>query len=77
MSKPGRPPLPYIRDTWKVSLPAPLTAEIDLMLSNPATHRLKYGARSRLVEALLRRWLAEVRGEPPNTVPGVDDLKEP
>lgn len=66
---PGKPRKPYIRADWKLSLPAALAGEVDLMLEDPLTRKPRYGARARLIEAMLRRWIAEQRGEPLDTLP--------
>ena len=58
----GRPRVPYLRVDFKVSLPAALAAEIDLIFVNPLTNRPKYGARARLVTSLLQQWLDQQRG---------------
>jgi hypothetical protein len=74
----GKPRKPYIRAEWKVSLKARLAGEIDLMLENPLTRKPQYGARARLIEALLDRWLAEQKGDPTDTiaVPSLLELRE-
>jgi hypothetical protein len=38
---------------------ADLNAKIDLLLSDPMRNRVKYGAKSRLVEELLEKWVQE------------------
>lgn len=51
-------------ENWKLSLPQSVTAPINLLLSDPLTGLPKYGARSRLVERLLREWLEkQAKGE--------------
>lgn len=72
----GRPRVPYLRVDFKVSLPAALAAEIDLMFQDPLTNRPKYGARAKLVTALMQRWLAEQRGEPVVPVPSLEELRD-
>lgn len=71
----GRPRVPYKRVDFKVSLPAALAAEIDLMFEDPITRRPKYGARARLIESLLRQWLAREKNEPLSTVPTFEELR--
>lgn len=44
-------------EDWKISLPRSITAPVSLLLADPLTGRPKYGARSRLIERLLREWL--------------------
>jgi metal-responsive CopG/Arc/MetJ family transcriptional regulator len=74
MSK-GRPRVPYLRVDFKVSLPAALAAEIDLMFSDPITNRPKYGARAKLIQALLEDWLAGQRGESKRHIPSLEELR--
>jgi len=72
----GRPRLMYLRANWKLSLPAGLAAEVDLLLEDPLSRKPRYGARSRLVEALLREYLARARNETLPTVPSLNDLRQ-
>lgn len=73
----GRPRQPYLRVDFKISLPAALAAEIDLMFEDPLTRRPKYGARARLVESLLRNWLDAQRGHLPSVhVPSLEELRD-
>lgn len=60
-----RPRNPYLRADWKICLPAPLAAEIDLMLEDPLTRKPKYGARSKLIESLLSEWIERGRSGQP------------
>ena len=71
-----RPRSEYIRADVKVSLSAPLAAELNLALIDPLTQRRKYGALSKLVEALLRQWLADQAGEDPVSIPTLNELRE-
>lgn len=70
----GRPRKPYIRAEFKVSLPAALVAEVDILLNDPLTNRPKYGARARLVESLLRAYLARLKGQEEEKPPTVEQL---
>lgn len=72
----GKPRKPYIRADWKLSLPAELASRIDLMLEDPLTRKPKYAARARLVEGLLRKWIAEQSGEPIVEPPTLAELRE-
>lgn len=72
-SQGGRPRLPYLRADMKISLPAVIAAEMDLLLEDPVLRKPKYGARSKLIECLLQRWLAEVKG---GEVPPMKPLSE-
>lgn len=47
---------PFEKD---ISLPSSLVAEVELRLFDPATQKVQYGAFSKLVERLLREWLAK------------------
>ena len=74
--KKGRPRVPYLRVDFKVSLPAALAAEIDLMFNDPLTNRPKYGARAKLVQSLLEDWLSRQRGEAGRPVPTLEELRD-
>lgn len=58
--KAGRKPAPHGLTRWGVLIPTPLAAEIELRLLNPLLNQPRYGYRSKLVVALLERW---VKGE--------------
>lgn len=73
--RPGRPRNPQLRADWKLSLPAPIAAKADLMLLDPLSQRPKYGARSRLVAALLEQWLASLDGEIAPPIPALSELR--
>lgn len=53
-----RPQLPYPVRAKKIDLPLALIAEIDLALHSELEDKVPYGAWQRLVEQLLREWLA-------------------
>lgn len=72
----GRPRLPYLRADLKVSVNAAVAAQVDLLLEDPLTRKAKYGARSKLVESLLRNWLAAMSGQQPDPLPSIHDLRE-
>lgn len=62
---------------WKISLPATLAGRIEYALMDSITHKPVYGARNRLIAALLDKWLWEQRGDatrPPPSVPSLDEL---
>lgn len=71
----SRPRSPYLRADTKLSLPAAITAEIDLVLEDPLTRKPRYGARSKLVVALFEIWLAHVRGKPVPPFPTLEELR--
>jgi len=59
--KRGRKPLTTPSIEWKNSIPSPLAAEIELLLLDPISGRVTYGARSQLIESLLRDWVDKQR----------------
>lgn len=44
--------------SWEVLLPAALAARLELLLLDPLTGAVRYGAKSQLVVRLLEEWLA-------------------
>jgi len=52
-----------------------VAASVDLMLYDPLAQKPRYGARSLLVAALLKRWMAEQNGDPLPPVPNVGELR--
>lgn len=64
----------YLRADLKVSVPAALAAEVNLLLEDPLTRRRKYGALSKLIEALLKNWLALQHQEHPDVIPSIPSL---
>lgn len=44
-------------------MPATIAGTIEFMVLDPATGKPKYGARNKLVVALLSKWIAEQRRE--------------
>lgn len=56
--KRGRPVSPIPTIDWKVYIPVPIAAKVDLLLLDPVTMRQRHGARSALVGQLLLKWLA-------------------
>lgn len=56
MAKAGRKPdlIPTVR--WDLYIASDLAATVELLLTDPARQRVKYGARSELIESLLRKW---------------------
>lgn len=57
--RPGRPRNDTPTTEWKLHLPVPLVAKIDLLLSDPVTGKPVYGARSKLITELLRAYLSQ------------------
>lgn len=56
----GRPKHAVPPVEWKNSLPSDLAAQVELLLKDPMRDKPRYGARSVLIEKLLRAWLAGV-----------------
>lgn len=48
---------------WKVRIPSDLAAEVELLLFDPLTENVTYGARSQLLESLLRDWVDAKRNK--------------
>lgn len=44
---------------WRVNIPESIAAKVELMLLNPLTGDIRYGARSDLITKLLKQWLDE------------------
>lgn len=59
MARVGKKPHADPPVNWKLSLPQSVTAPVALILSDPLTGLPKHGARSKLIEQLLREWLAK------------------
>jgi hypothetical protein len=74
MSRTGRPFSPHLRADWKLSIEAALAAEVDLVLEDPVTRKPKYGARSKLVQMLLRNYLRAMQGQELEPLPTVQQL---
>ena len=53
----GRKPRAGGIAVWTLSLPLPLVAEVELHLLDPFTRKVSYGARTELIQTLLREWL--------------------
>jgi len=55
----GRPPrtVPAVR--WNVLIPKDLAERIEELLFDPLRRGTAYGARSKLITHLLRRWLSD------------------
>lgn len=60
---------------WKILLPAPLAGRIENMLIDPIHSKPIYGARAKLIRALLENWIAEQSGSPPRPVPSLMELR--
>ena len=48
------------RVRWNCSFRQSLAHSVELLLINPVTKKLSYGARSKLLEQLMREWLTKM-----------------
>ena len=71
----ARPRNAHLRANWKLSLPAPTAARVDVLFEDPLTGKPKYGARGKLVEALLQLWLARMANLPEPPLPSLEELR--
>lgn len=55
---------PHIR--LDVEIPESLAAEVELLLFDPVRGKTRYGARQRLIENLLRKWVEESKPTQPS-----------
>lgn len=69
-----RRPSKVLRKELKLSMDAALLGRMELRLFNPTLGKPIYAARSRLFEALLKRWLAEEAGDA--LIPSIPTLEE-
>jgi len=63
MSRLGRPQNVVPPIEWSISLPSDLAAQVELLLLDPMRGKPKVGARSKLIEQLLRGWIEERKKE--------------
>lgn len=60
---------------WIVNIPTSLSAKVELLLYDPMLQKPKYGAKSGLVQQLLREWLerqqADALSDPPALTGGL------
>lgn len=60
---------------WKLVVPATLAGRIEFMLTDPVHQKPIYGARTRLVSALLEEWIAKQSGSALPPVPSLSELR--
>lgn len=72
----SRPPNPDLSIAWKIHLPATTAGKTEFMLLDPIHNKPKYGARNKLIAALLERWIAEQERRPVPDVPTQTELLE-
>lgn len=65
----------FMKD-WKIPISATLAGRMEYVLTDNITKRPIYGARTRLLSALLERWLEEQKGTPHSELPHVPSLAE-
>lgn len=71
----GRPFNADLTKPWKLHLPATLAGKVEYKLFDPLLRHPRYGARSRLLVALLEYWLAREEGRPLPEIPHADELR--
>lgn len=72
----SRPRAPDLIKEWKLGVPATLAGRIEYVLHDRLTNKPIYGARNRLVAALLEYWLATQSGTPEDSRPHIPSLDE-
>lgn len=55
---------PELMKNWKIPVRASLAGKVELTLTDPVTREPRYGARTKLVDALLEHWLDSLQGKP-------------
>lgn len=65
-----------LQKPWKLNLSASLAGKVEFLLTDPITRKPIYGARVKLVEALLEKWIAQEEGKPEAEQPPVPTLAE-
>lgn len=71
-----RPVNPDLIVNWKIGMPATLAGRIEHVLLDPIHSIPIYGARGKLIAALLERWLAQEEGVSEDLLPHVPTLLE-
>lgn len=46
---------PYVK--WLITMPESLAAQVELRLLDPVLNQPRYGARAKLMQALVQKWL--------------------
>lgn len=67
---------PDLIRNWNVALPATLAGRMEFVLTDEITKKPIYGARTKLISALLDRWLEEQKGTPDENLPLVPSIAE-
>ena len=55
----GRKPHSDPPEYWKIAISQSTASTVGLLLSDPLTGKIKHGARAKLINRLLREWIAE------------------
>lgn len=71
----ARPRNAHLTAKLKLSMPAPTVARLDLLFEDPLTGRPRYGARSRLIDALLQQYFAQMDGSEIPQLPTLEELR--
>lgn len=69
---------PELMKKWKIPIPATTAGRVELALMDPLTREPRYGARSRLSEALFEHWLDMIAGKPYDErrpIPTLEELR--
>lgn len=61
MARTGRPVHKIPRIRWDTYIRLDIASQVELLLADPMREKVKYGARSALIEMLLEEWLAKRR----------------
>jgi len=73
----GRPSNPDLTLPWKINMPATLAGKVEYLLWDAIHNKPRYGARNKLIVALLESWLSEQETGAKTPVPTLADLKQP
>lgn len=60
---------------WKLKVPAPLAGAVELLLWDHTNNKPKYGARNKLITALLQSWLDQQNNLPACAIPTAEQLR--
>lgn len=71
----GRPSNPDLTLPWKINMPATLAGKVEYLLWDPIHNKPRYGARNKLIVALLESWLSEQETGRKTAVPSLKELQ--
>lgn len=72
----ARPLNDDLNKPWKIVLPATLAGRIEYIFIDPIHQKPIYGARNKLITALLEWYIARESGTPPERLPHVPSITE-